>query len=204
MLVLLHPPVSCHTTNTHQQPVILPTRVKFWSLVMPHFLHPVTCHTSCNSNILQITLIVMLPLLHTHTSDTCRTTNTRQIPVTCHVTPSVPPVTPTNANTRHFPFTYHVTPPASSCHLSSVQHKQFLSLVILPLLHPPVSCHTTNTCQSPVMLRHPACQCPVKLTTNVKFLSCHTSQIDVYPPFSPVMGSVIAPFAIKRITYLHC
>ncbi len=184
---------------------------------MSHLLHPlVTCHTT-NSNTLQITLTVMLPLLHSRYPVTYHTTNTIKIPVTCHV-----------------------TPPASYCHLSSIQHKQFLSLGILPpaspcLLsynqHMSISCHVTpptspcllsykqqmsipvmlhllhlpGTCQINDKRQIPSCYSfytsgsPVKLTTNVKFLSCHTSQIDGYPPFSLVMGSVIAPCVIKRI-----
>jgi hypothetical protein len=139
---------------------------------MLHLLHsPVTCHTS---NALHI--IIVLPHQHTPIHDTCHITNTRQIPVTCHVTPAVSPITPTNANTRQFLVTCHVTPPSflchihmyyqhayNSCHLSCytsfipLSHSyvlptrvKFLSPVMLHLHHSSVTFHTTNTRKIPV------------------------------------------------------
>ena len=148
--------MPCYTSIIPLSHFILQIRVKFLSIAVLHLLHsPVTVHTT-NAHTLTVTCHVTRPSFPFH----IHTTNTDKIPVTCHV-----------------------TPPASSCHLSSVQHKQFLSLGILPLLYPRVSCHTTNTCQSPVMYASCISVSPAKLTTNVKFLSCHPYRVAVYPPF---------------------
>jgi hypothetical protein len=168
--------------------VILPTRVKFLSHVMSHLLYPL-------SPLLMATHVNFLSLVMghlIHSTVTFHTTNTSKIPVTCLV-----------------------TPPASSCHLSSVQHKQFLSHGILgtssvsPCLlsynqHMSISCIsvspaklTTNvilSCYSFCISRS-----PVKLTTNVKFLPCHTSRIAVYPPF--FIGNVFGHHSICHKTF---
>jgi hypothetical protein len=140
--------------------------VKFLSLVMLHllcncpsvtFLSPNTfqilftlsCYISCivtcrnPTQARQFLSHAMLLLLHPPV--TCHTINTRQIPVTCHVTPPVPPVTFHTTNTLKIPIT-----PVPPITLLIPTHVYFLSLVMFHLLHSPVTFHTTNTHKIPV------------------------------------------------------